>query len=230
MRQIFESLGNLFFPKVCLGCDAFLIANETLICTDCRHQLPLTKQHLNPENEGFQTFVGRVPVAYCSAMLYFQKEGRVQHLIHNLKYKNQQEVGTILGLWYADDLKNIAVYETIDEIIPVALHKRKQKERGYNQLTTFGNALSKTLNIPYNPDLLVRKIYSKTQSRKSLLKRSQVLECVFDVNFTEKNHNKHFLLIDDVLTTGATLEACCKALLKIPGTKISIVCMAMAQG
>jgi predicted amidophosphoribosyltransferase len=111
----------------------------------------------------------------------------------------------------------------------VPLHKRKLRERGYNQVTNFGLALSKNLNIPYNPDILVRNIYSKTQSKKNLLNRSEGMEATFDVAFTEKDHNKHFLLIDDVLTTGSTLDACAHALLKIPGTKISVVCMAMAH-
>ena len=109
------------------------------------------------------------------------------------------------------------------------LHKRKLRERGYNQVTNFGLALSKNLNIPYNPNLLVRNIYSKTQSKKTLLNRSDGIDTIFDVAFTNKDHNKHFLLIDDVITTGSTLEACSHALLKIPGAKISIVCMAMAH-
>jgi ComF family protein len=161
--------------------------------------------------------------------LYFHKKGIVQELIHNLKYKGQEEIGTVLGEWYADDLKNSEILQSVDEIIPVPLHRRKLRERGYNQVTNFGLALSKNLNIPYKPSLLVRNIYSKTQSKKTLLSRSDGIDTIFDVVFTEKDHNKHFLLIDDVITTGSTLEACSHALLKIPGAKISIVCMAMAH-
>jgi len=189
----------------------------------------LTNHHLNPENEAFKKFYGRIPVEHSSAMLYFHKKGIVQELIHNLKYKGQEEIGTVLGEWYAYELKNIETLQSVDEIIPVPLHKRKYRERGYNQLTNFGKTLSKKLNIPYNSNVLVRNIYSKTQSRKSFLNRSEGIDTIFDVNFSEKDHGKHFLLIDDVLTTGSTLEACSHALLKIPGTKISIVCMAMAH-
>jgi ComF family protein len=189
----------------------------------------LTHHHLNSENEAFKKFYGRIPVEYASAFLYFHKKGMVQELIHNLKYRGQEEIGAILGNWFADDLKNVAILQTIDEIIPVPLHKRKLRERGYNQLTSFGNALSGALSIPYNPKLLFRKVYSKTQSKKSFLNRSEGIDSVFDIAFTEKDHNKHFLLIDDVLTTGSTLEACSRALLKIPGVKISVVCMAMAH-
>ena len=226
---MFKNIINLFFPPVCAGCHSFLISNENVICTLCRHNIPLTNHHLNPENEAFKKFYGRIPIEYTSALFYFHKKGIVQELIHNLKYKGQEQIGTVLGEWYADDLKNSIVIQSVDQIIPVPLHKRKLRERGYNQVTKFGNALSEGLNIEYNPNLLVRNIYSKTQSRKSFLNRIDGIDALFDVTFTEKDHNKHFLLIDDVLTTGSTLEACSHALLKIPGAKISVVCMALAH-
>lgn len=226
---MFESIINLFFPKVCSGCSSFLLSNENVICTVCRHDIPLTNHHLNPENDAFKKFYGRIPVLHTSALFYFHKKGIVQELIHNLKYKGHEEIGAILGEWYAEDLKTIELLESADEIIPVPLHRRKLKERGYNQVTAFGTALSSSLNIEYNDSLLIRNVYSKTQSKKNLLGRTEGIESTFDVSFTEKDHNKHFLLIDDVITTGSTLEACSRALLKIPGSKISIVCMAMAQ-
>jgi ComF family protein len=226
---MFESIINLFFPKVCSGCSSFLLSNENVICTVCRHDIPLTNHHLNPENDAFKKFYGRIPVVHTSALLYFHKKGIVQELIHNLKYKGHEEIGAILGEWYAEDLKTIDLLQSVDEIIPVPLHRRKLKERGYNQVTAFGTALSSGLNIDYNSSILVRNVYSKTQSKKNLLGRTEGIESTFDVIFSEKDHNKHFLLIDDVITTGSTLEACSRALLKIPGAKISIVCMAMAQ-
>lgn len=226
---MFKSIINLFFPKVCSGCSSFLLSNENVICTVCRHDIPLTNHHLNPENDAFKKFYGRIPVIHTSALFYFHKKGIVQELIHNLKYKGHEEIGAILGEWYAEDLKTIELLESVDEIIPVPLHRRKLKERGYNQVTAFGAALSSSLNIDYNDSILVRNVYSKTQSKKNLLGRTEGIESTFDVSFTEKDHNKHFLLIDDVITTGSTLEACSRALLKIPGAKISIVCMAMAQ-
>jgi ComF family protein len=226
---MFKNIINLFFPPVCSGCHSFLLSNENVICTLCRHNIPLTNHHLNPENETFKKFYGRIAVEHSSALLYFHKKGIVQELIHNLKYKGQEEIGTVLGEWYAEDLKNSTLINSVDKIIPVPLHKKKLRERGYNQVTNFGLALSKNLNIPYESDILLRNVYSKTQSKKSLLNRSDGIDTIFDVVFTEKDHNKHFLLIDDVITTGSTLEACSHALLKIPGAKISIVCMAMAH-
>jgi len=162
--------------------------------------------------------------------VYFHKKGIVQQLIHNLKYKGHQEIGTVLGEWYSNDLKQTLHVQEIDEIIPVPLHKRKLKIRGYNQVTTFGKSLASNLNLRYNENILFRTKYSKTQTKKNLLHRIDVNnDTVFDVEYNSKDINKHFLLIDDVLTTGSTLEACGKALLKIPGAKISIVCMAMSH-
>jgi ComF family protein len=226
---MFKSIINLFFPKSCSGCDAILLANEKVICSICRHNIPLTNHHLLVENEAFKKFYGRIPVEYASAFLYFHKKGIVQKMIHNLKYKGHEEVGTLLGEWYTEDLKETISSLKTDEIIPVPLHPKKHRERGYNQVTTFGKSLSEKLGLNYNETILFRKVYSKTQSKKNLLGRTEGIETIFDVHFTEKDHNKHFIIIDDVITTGATLEACGRALLKIPGAKISIICMAMAQ-
>jgi ComF family protein len=226
---MFKSLLNLFFPPTCAGCKTILIANENVICTSCRHEMPLTQHHLNPENDAYKKFYGRIPVEHVSALVYFHKKGIVQELIHSLKYRGQEAIGMVLGEWYAEELKNSQLLQTVDAIIPVPLHPKKLRERGYNQVTEFGNALAKSLQIPVNTTILFRQVYSKTQSQKNRLGRTEGIDTIFDVSFDEKDHNKHFLLIDDVITTGATLEVCAKALLKIPGTKISIVCMAMAD-
>ncbi|MTH17118.1 phosphoribosyltransferase family protein [Flavobacterium sp. LC2016-01] len=205
------------------------MTNETVLCTNCRHELPLTQYHLDSENEAVKKFYGKVEIEHASALLYFIKKGIVQELIHNLKYKGHEEIGTVLGNWYAEDLKELKLETPFEVVIPVPLHPKKFKERGYNQVTAFAKAISKNLNLTFDDAVLYRKKYSKTQSKKNLLGRSENIESLFDVKFSEENHNKHFLIVDDVLTTGSTLEACAKALLKIPGAKISIVCMAMAN-
>ncbi len=226
---MFQSVLNLFFPKACAGCNSILLSDEKVICTSCRHEIPLTNHHKTINNEAFNKFYGRIDLEFAAAMLYFHKKGIVQEMIHKLKYKGHQEIGELIGNWYSDELKSNKEIKTIDYIIPVPLHKKRLKERGYNQVTTFGKALSTNLNIPFNDTILVRNVYSKTQTKKTFLGRSDVVESVFGVNFDESLHNKHFLLIDDVITTGATLEACSREMLKIPGAKVSIVCMAMTQ-
>lgn len=221
-----KNLINLLFPKLCAGCNSLLLQNEVLICTNCRHELPLTQHHLMNNNYIAKKFYGIIPIQFCSAMLYFHKDGIVQNLIHHLKYKNRPEIGTILGNWYANDIREIAKDQKFTTIIPVPLHKKRLKERGYNQVTTFCEALSQNLGIEINDQLLYRKMYSKTQTKKSKEARSEITNTLFDVSFTSAHHGKHFLLVDDVITSGATLEACARALLKIPDVKISILTIA----
>lgn len=223
------SLIDLFYPKVCAGCDAFLLHGERSICSACRHDIPLTNHHLNLQNDAYIKFYGRLPVEFVAAMMYFHNKGIVQQIIHNLKYRGQLHVGEVVGQWYASQLCKLDICATFDQIIPVPLHKRRLRERGYNQVMPFASALSHTLGVPLNDHLLVRNVYSKTQTKKNLLGRSDVNKSIFDVQFTADDHNRHFVLVDDVLTTGSTLEACGRALLKIPGARISIICMAMSH-
>ena len=226
---MFENLINLFFPKACSGCNSFLLANENVICTVCRHEIPLTNHHKIENNEAVVKFYGRIPIEFAAALFYFHKKGIVQEMIHKLKYKGHQEVGTAIGYWYAVELKSIAELNSVDYIIPVPLHKKRLKERGYNQVEAFGKSLSESMAIPYNDSVLIRNVYSKTQTKKNLLGRSEVVGSIFSAAHDDSLHNKHFMLIDDVITTGSTLEACGRELLKIPGAKLSIVCMAMTQ-
>ncbi len=225
-----QELINLFFPKVCAGCESLLLSGENVICTRCRHDMPQTNHHLIAENEAFVKFYGKVPVAFAVCFLYFHKRGIVQHLIHNLKYKGCEPIGTVIGDWFSPNLTALVAKHNVDEIIPVPLHPKRLRKRGYNQVTTFGKSLSEHLNIPYNDHLLMRKLYSKTQTRKNLLNRSQLAQNnIFETDFATTDHQKHFLLIDDVLTTGSTLEACALVLLRIPGAKISIATIAFSK-
>ena len=226
---MFEKLLNLFFPKACAGCNSFLLANEKVICTVCRHEIPLTNHSKIENNEAHVKFYGRIPIEFAGALFYFHKKGIVQELIHKLKYKGHQEIGTAVGYWYAEEIKSIKELQDIDLIIPVPLHRKRLKERGYNQVETFGKAVSESTKTPYNDKVLIRNVYSKTQTKKNILGRSEMVKSIFSVIADESHHNKHFLLIDDVITTGSTLEACGRELLKIPGARLSIVCMAMTQ-
>lgn len=226
---MFANLLNLFFPEVCAGCDSVLLNGETVICTSCRHGLPLTNHLLTPENEAFQKFYGKIPVEFVATLCYFHKKGMVQEMIHKLKYKGQENIGAAMGTWLANDLKSLDIIREVDAIIPVPIHRRRLRERGYNQVHAFGEALSDTLGIPLVEDLLVRKVYSKSQTKKNRAGRSSNSQTVFDIDLRVPTAHKHFLLIDDVLTTGATLEACGRALLQIENARISIVCIAMTK-
>lgn len=220
-----RDLLNMLYPETCLGCDKMLQTGESILCTVCRHELPLTSHHINNQNDAFKRLMGRFPLEQVVSMLVFEKDGIVQRLIHHLKYEGHQHIGGFLGNWYGEVIKE--KLHDINQIIPVPLHKRRLKERGYNQVTTFCKALSEVLQIPMNEQLLFRKQYTKTQTKNTFFTRTKLKQEVFDVNFSEKDSNQHYLLVDDVLTTGTTLEQCSKALLKIPNAKISIVTMAL---
>ena len=220
---------NLFFPKSCAACASFLLVQEIVICTGCRHQLPETNHHLMEDNDVIRKFYGRIPLEFGATLFHFHKAGLVQDLIHKLKYKGHEDIGEVFGNWYGEDLKSVAILKNADFIIPVPLHQKRLRERGYNQVAKFGTALSTTLEIPYNDRVLVRKLYTKTQSRKSFFGRIDITGSTFDVAFDASFHGKHFILVDDVITSGSTLASCSRALLKIPNVKISIVCMAMTN-
>ena len=226
---MWKTTSNLFFPEVCAGCSEALTTGEKVICTFCRHHLPMTNHHQLDHNELWQKFYGRLDINFVGAQFYFHKKGIVQQLIHNLKYRGTQEIGEVIGHWYGSLLANHSALQDVDEIIPTPLHKRRLRERGYNQVTTFGQALSQKLEIPYNEKVLFRSHYRSSQTFKNLLDRSMTDNPMFYIKDAEKHSNKHFLLIDDVITTGATLEACGRALMQIKNTRLSIVCMAMSH-
>nr|WP_294933704.1 phosphoribosyltransferase family protein [uncultured Flavobacterium sp.] len=224
-----KKLINLLFPRICHGCETLMLTHETVICSKCRHNLPFTNHSVTAENETFKKFYGRLPVTHASSIVYFRKEGITQQLIHKLKYRGAEEIGDLFGTLYSRELAEIHELEKFDEVIPVPLHPKRLKERGYNQVTLFGKSLSEGIAVPFNESLLQRKLYSKTQTKKNLLSRTDINTELFDVTFSEKDHGKHFLLVDDVVTSGATLEACGQALLKIPNAKLSIVTIAFSH-
>lgn len=191
--------------------------------------MPFTHHHLDDRNETAKKFYGRLPLEHASALLYFHKEGIVQNLIHNLKYRRQQQVGRLLGQWYAADLKNVPALQTVTHVIPVPLHPKKLRQRGYNQAAQFGQALARGMNVAYADNILLRTTYNKTQTQKNREMRAAIINSAFSVKHPEDGAPKHFLLVDDVITTGATLEACGKLLLAVPNARVSIVTMAYAH-
>lgn len=227
--KIFKDVFAIFFPEVCLGCNESLASHESIICLNCRHDLPLTNFSFEENNLIEKSFYGRIPLENATSLFYFFKKGNVQRLIHELKYNKQQQVGTFIGDWLGEQLVESKRFETIDCIIPVPLHPKKLKKRGYNQVTTFGESLAKKLAIPYYSTILIRVSSTKTQTKKLRLERWKNVQELFHVSNNAALENKHILLIDDVITTGATLEACYDALSHTKNLKISIACMAYTK-
>lgn len=227
--EIQKNLLNVIFPVFCNGCSKLLLRNETILCAKCIHNLPLTYHHNIKKTEIEQAFYGLIPFEFGASMLYFTKKGITQNLIHNLKYKNRQEIGTYLGNLYAIELINLKIFKEIDFIIPVPLHQKKFHQRGYNQVITFCKAIENNLGIPLLDNVLIKIKNVKSVTDKSKKNRLEQNKNVFTIENQEKIIGKHILIIDDVFTTGATIEACAKEILKIKNTKISILTMAYSK-
>lgn len=227
--RLLKDLFHLFYPKLCVVCEDNLVANETTICTLCRHDLPLTNFTDYRENKVTQTFYGRILIEKAFSLLFYRKKGSTQKLIHDLKYKGNEEIGIFFGDWLGEILKENNEFKNIDYIIPVPLHPKKLKERGYNQVTKFGRTLSKHLEVEYLEDYLIRISSTKTQTFKARLERFNNIETKFLLTNPSFFDNKSILLIDDVITTGATLEACAKEFLKSKNCTVSILTMAYTE-
>ena len=228
-HTVIKSILNLFFPKVCEACQASLIDNEIVICITCRHQLPVTNFHFNDSDEVKKIVYGRVQLQNATALLHFSKKGRVQQLIHNLKYKGHEHISEFFGKWLAADLSKIEAYRSIDVVIPVPLYKTKLKQRGYNQVNKFGKEIAKALNAEYNDYTLIKTKSTQTKVLKDRLSRWNNDGTVFTILDDQSLQGKHILLVDDIITTGATVEACATELLKIDAVILSLATMAIAD-
>ena len=225
---MFNSILNLFFPKVCYACSHLLTDNELHICTSCRHNLPVTNFHFENNNTVEKVFYGRVKIEHATALLKFEKKGIVQQLLHNLKYRGHETIGKILGEWLGNELKTVEAYKKIDVVIPVPLHKNKLRKRGYNQVAMFGIEISKALNAEYIDNVLIKTTATKTQVFKKRVSRWNNTNEIFTIANTNLIEGKHVLLVDDIITTGATIEACTNMLNKARNIKISVATMAIA--
>lgn len=227
--EVFADFISLFFPRYCAGCHEALIRQEHLICTACILHLPRSNYHLNSTNHFYDKLKGRFAVKYVLSFFKFSKRGRVQNILHELKYRNKPELGRLLGKIYGFELFNAGFHDSFDIIVPIPLHPRKKKMRGYNQSEEFGKGLSESLKIPCSDKILCRSVMTGTQTKRSRLQRWQNVKDIFVVNSPEKISYKRILLIDDVVTTGATLEAAANSLLNNHCAELSIACIAATE-
>ncbi len=219
----------LLFPNLCNGCGLSLYGGEKVICLRCLADLPYTDFHLHQHNLVAKQFWGRLPFEAAMAMLYFKKGTKTQNLIHNLKYNHQTEVGVKLGNLLGERLQISEYYKDVDYIIPVPLHQKKEQQRGYNQSSYIAKGITAQLDVPIIENELIRTKTTETQTKKSRYTRYENMLTVFEINNPELIKNKHILLIDDVITTGATIEACGNSLLKCGIKKLSIAGVAFAK-
>lgn len=219
----FNGFLSLAYPNICNGCDNALRNNEEILCPRCIVNLPRTGFELSEENPAFHSFWGRVSVDYAASMFYYRKGELIQKLIHLLKYRGRRDIGLFLGRLTGRLIKDSPFFKKPDFIVPVPLHPRKLRARGYNQSDILAKGISEEINVSVLNNMLVRDIYNPTQTRKTRFERWGNVSGIFSVVNPESFENINILLVDDVITTGSTLEACCQALSQIKGVTICVV-------
>lgn len=216
---------KLFYPVNCFSCGKNLVKHENYICTECLYLLSKTNFHQLKDNPVSKIFWGRTKIENATANYFFIKGGILQKLIHQLKYKGVKEIGYVLGKQLGVELAASDLYNSIDFVVPVPLHQKRQTERGYNQSEFIANGIAEMLNSNTSYDNLIRKIQTSTQTKKTRFERWENVENIFTVKNSLEFENSHILLVDDVITTGSTLESCTNALLKINNVKVSIAAL-----
>ncbi len=225
-----QGLSHLFYPRLCEGCSKPLLPEEEILCLNCNvFNLPRTAYHHIADNETAMRFAGRIPVVKATSFAYFTPNGLLQHLLHKLKYEGKKEIGTYLGKQLGYDLLQLNWAEGIDYIVPIPLHKDKEADRGYNQSLLIAEGMGEVLNIPVAAQLVTRTRNTESQTQKTRTERLENMNGAFTMSNPTGFEGKHLLIIDDVLTTGATIEACALALLTIPGVKLSIATVGIAN-
>ncbi len=228
VKGLINDFLSLIYPRNCLACNNLLYKHEQFICNYCFVNLPKSNFHLDNESELAKVFYGRVKLEGAGSYYVFEKSGKVQRLLHQIKYKGNKALAKQLGEWYAKTLIENTEFSKADVIIPVPLHPKKLKQRGFNQSEEFAKGLSETFNIPIKHNL-VRNKFTETQTRKKKFARWENVQDKFELKNTDELKDKTILLVDDVITTGATIDACCEVLNKAANVKISVLSLAYAK-
>lgn len=228
-KELFSDTVSLIYPRTCCGCDSSLIRGEALICISCQVKLPRSQNHTHSSEKLRNKFAGKVDIQYAFACLIFVKQGLVQRLLYELKYSGITQIGELLGNWLGSEFLLSKQIQEIDIIVPIPLHKSRLRKRGFNQSEVFSNAFAKKLKIDHYSDILCRTQSTKTQTRKSRLARWINVSSAFNVNKKVLIQDKHILLIDDIITTGATFESAAITLLEHGAKKVSILAIAATK-
>jgi ComF family protein len=226
VKSYLNDFSHLFYPHNCLGCGTDILEHDNLICTKCSYELPETGFFSQTNNLIEKKFIGRINVEAAGSAFYFTKDSLLQKLLFELKYRGNKEAGTFLGKLTGLQMLNSQRFQKIDVIVPLPLNAKRQMQRGYNQAEIIANNLGEILQRPVLNNAVIRKIFTETQTHKGRISRWQNMEGVFLVDNKDELEGKHILLIDDVVTTGATLEACGEVILHIDGTKLSVATVA----
>lgn len=224
-----NAVAHLFYPQLCAGCGNELSGSGQVLCLRCLDEIPVTNFHLHAANPVEKIFWGRVAITAATSHTYFTKDSMMQQLLHGLKYQGKKETGIFFGNKIGKALMQSNRFNDLDAIIPVPLHPKKEKKRGYNQAAVIAEGISEKMNLPLLLSSLQRTGISETQTHKTRVERWNNIAGLFRVNNANNIAGKHLLLVDDVITTGATLEACSGELLKVEDVRVSIVTIAYAS-
>lgn len=229
LKEIKESVLHLFFPHICAGCGNDILHQESNLCIRCMNALPETNFEMLPNNPVEKIFWGRLPVSAASAQYYFTKESLIQRLMHQFKYKGNRDLGLQLGRLMGEQLKKSGRFDAIEALIPLPLFPQKERKRGYNQATVLCQGIAEAMSIPVSDKIITRPQHTETQTKKGRIERWKNIDGKFILTNPRSIQGKHLLLVDDVITTGATLESCGHELLKAEDVKLSIASLCVAS-
>lgn len=229
IKDIADDFLSLFLPRPCLACGAHLVRGEEVLCTACQVEMARTDFHIRRGNMLEQAFWGRCPVEKAAAFSVYNRGSRIRKLVHLLKYSGRKDVGIMLGTLYGSVLSGSGFTDGMDMIIPVPLDPARERSRGYNQSRCIADGLASRCNLPVRSDILFRTGRSGSQTRRGRYERWENVEGLFTVRKPGEITGRHLLLVDDVITTGSTVEACVTALMSAEGVKVSVAALAAAQ-
>lgn len=229
IRTIWRDFSHLFYPRLCLLCEKPLIENEQVLCLHCLCELPRTNYHTRSDHPILKLYAGIPQLKNAAGFLLYEKEGCVQSLIHSFKYHNNKKLAVFLGRLASSELQQTGLFEGVDLLVPVPLHPKKERKRGYNQSEQIAHGIASVYDRPILSNILYRKTHTTTQTSKSRYERHLNVENIFALRETESFANKHILLIDDVITTGATSLACIEALSAVPDIRITLFALSIVE-
>jgi ComF family protein len=227
--QLIKAFSHLFFPDICRGCGSDLVKPDQMLCLRCLNSLPYTNFQLHPGNPVEKIFWGRVLVHDAASLFYLTKGSVIERLLHQLKYNGRKEVGIYCGRLMGHAIRQMLSFKDIDALVPLPLFKSKEHKRGYNQARLLCDGIAEIIHKPVWEGVIERISATETQTHKNRIERWQNIKERFHLNEPMQLQGKHVLLIDDVITTGATLEACATELLKAEQLKLSIFTLAYSS-
>lgn len=229
IKDIFNGFIDTLFPRICPVCNNVLLSHEKHICTKCRIDIPITRYHMQEFNAMEQLFAGKTPIEKAVGYFFYEKGNPYSNILHNIKYRNNPQLGQYVAKLFAQELLSRDIFRDIDCIIPVPLHHRKKIQRGYNQSEYIAKGFSEVFDIPVHNNIIIAHKSHESQTNKGIYERWLNTQNIFSAQDTQVLENKHVLIVDDVVTTGATLLSAALTIASVPNIKISLATLGVAR-